>query len=62
MAGIDKQTRVLELVTRLTLQLDEGTRVNVLIQEREQREARSLIDLRQLTIQERLTLPAVGRG
>jgi hypothetical protein len=25
MAGIDKQTRVLELVTRLTRQLDEGT-------------------------------------
>jgi hypothetical protein len=38
MAGIDKQTRVPELVARLTRQLDEGTRVN----EREQREARSL--------------------
>ena len=45
-----------ELVAKLTGQLDEGTRVNVLIQEREQREAGAVADLRRLDIGERLEL------
>ena len=38
MAGIDKQARVLELIARLTGQLDEGARVNVAVIQQQQRE------------------------
>ncbi len=53
---IDKQSKVLELVARLTGQLDEGTRVNILVQEREQREAAQVMDLQRLTLDERIEL------
>lgn len=43
-------------LAKLTGELDESTRVNVLIQEREQREAGAATDLRRLTVEERLTL------
>lgn len=41
MQGIDRQTRVLELIARLTGELDESTRVNVLVAQRQAAEARA---------------------
>jgi hypothetical protein len=38
-------TRICELIAKLTGQLNEGTRVNVLIAERDQREAAQTADL-----------------
>ena len=59
MSGIDKQSRVLELIAKLTGQLDESARVNVLVQEREQREAGQATDLARLTVEERIQLEAL---
>jgi hypothetical protein len=56
MAGIEKQARVLELIARLTGQLDDGNRVSILIQQRAEREAEAAQDLRRLSIEERITL------
>jgi len=59
MSGIDKQSRVLELIAKLTGQLDESARVNALVQEREQREAGQATDLARLTVEERIQLEAL---
>jgi len=56
MAGIDRQTRVLELIARLTGELDESTRVNVLIAQRQAAEATQATDLTRLSIDERIQL------
>jgi hypothetical protein len=56
MSGMREMARIVELVAKLTGQLDEGTRVNVLIAERDQREARQAADLQRLTLDERLEL------
>ena len=59
MAGIDRQTRVLELIARLTGELDESARVNVLIAERQAAEAGQVTDLARLTVEERIQLEAL---
>jgi hypothetical protein len=56
MSGVREMARIVELVAKLTGQLDESTRVNVLIAERDQREARQATDLHRLTLEERLEL------
>jgi hypothetical protein len=38
MAGVRELSRIFELIARLTGQLDEGTRVNVLVQQQQERE------------------------
>jgi hypothetical protein len=56
MAGIGQMTRICELIAKLTGELDESARVNVLIAEREQREAGQVADLMRLDLAERLEL------
>ena len=56
MQGIDRQTRVLELIARLTGELDESTRVNVLVAQRQAAEATQATDLSRLTIEQRVEL------
>ena len=59
MSGIDRQARVLELIARLTGELDDSTRVNVLIAQRQAAEAEQVADLARLTIEERIQLEAL---
>ena len=60
MSGIDRQARVLELIARLTGELDESTRVNVLIAQRQAAEAGQVTeDLAKLTVEERIQLEAL---
>jgi len=56
MSGIDRQTRVLELIARISGELDESTRVNVLIAQRRAEEEEQITDLARLTVEERLQL------
>ena len=56
MSGIDRQARVLELIARLTGELDESTRVNVLFAQRQAAEAEQIAGLAKLTIEERIQL------
>jgi hypothetical protein len=56
MTGIDRQARVLEPIAKLTGQLDESTRVNVLIAQREEREKAQVMQLQRLTLDERVEL------
>jgi len=56
MSSVREMGRIIELVAKLTGQLDESTRVNVLIAERDQREAKQAVDLQRLTLEERLEL------
>jgi len=59
MSGIDRQARVLELIARLTGELDESTRVNVLIAQRQAVEAEQATDLARLAVEERIQLEAL---
>ena len=59
MSGIDRQARVLELIARLTGELDESTRVNVLFAQRQAAEAPQITDLARLTVEERIQLEAL---
>jgi len=59
MQGIDRQTRVLELIARLTGELDESMRVNMLIAQRQAAEAAQVTDLARLTVEERVQLEAL---
>jgi hypothetical protein len=59
MQGIDRQARVLELIARLTGELDESTRMNVLIAQRLAAEAGQASDLARLTIEKRIQLEAL---
>ena len=61
MQGIDRQTRVLELIARLTGELDESTRLNVLVAQRQAAEATQVTDLARLTAEERIQLEALLR-
>jgi hypothetical protein len=56
MGGIREMARIVELIAKLTGQLDESARVNVLVAEREQREASQVEDLSRLDLTERLQL------
>jgi hypothetical protein len=56
MGGVREMTRICGLIAKLTGQLNEGTRVNVLIAERDHREAAQTADLQRLTLEERLEL------
>jgi hypothetical protein len=49
-------TRIYEFVAKLTGQLDESTRVNVLVQQQQQRDAEQELMLERLTVAERLEL------
>ncbi|MBV8771621.1 MAG: hypothetical protein JO166_04715 [Deltaproteobacteria bacterium] len=48
--------RIFELIAKLTGQLDEGTRVNVLVQQQQQAAAEQELMLERLTVAERLEL------
>jgi hypothetical protein len=61
MSGIDRQARVLELIARLTGGLDESTRVNVFLAQRQAAEAVQVKDLTTLTVEEIIQLEAVAR-
>src|SRR5690349_19615039 len=54
MSGVRELARIFELIARLTGQLDEGTRVNVLVQQQRQRDAAQELMLDRLTVAERL--------
>jgi transposase-like protein len=54
--GLREMARIVELIAKLTGQLDEGTRVNVLVQEREAREADQVAMLYRLSLDERRAL------
>ena len=56
MSGVRELARIFELIARLTGQLDEGTRVNVLVQQQRQRDAAQELMLDRLTVAERLEL------
>lgn len=56
MRGIGEMVRITELIAKLTGQLDESARVNVLIQEREARDSEQLMMLERLSIEERAEL------
>src|SRR5690242_12447111 len=56
MAGIRELVRIHELMARLTGQLDEGTRINVLIEQQQQAAAAQELMLDRLTVAERLEL------
>jgi hypothetical protein len=49
----------LELIARLTGELDESTRVNVLVAQRQAAEAGQAADLARLTVEERIQLEAL---
>ena len=59
MSGIDRQTRVLELIARLTGKLDESTRLNVIVAQRQAAEAAQATDLARLSVEERVTLESL---
>jgi hypothetical protein len=52
-------TRIYEFVAKLTGQLDESTRVNVLVQQQQQRDAEQEVMLERLSVAERLELRRV---
>jgi len=56
MAGVRELARIFELIAKLTGQLDEGTRVNVLVQQQQQAAAEQELMLERLTVAERLEL------
>jgi hypothetical protein len=52
LASIRELSRIYELIGRLTGQLDESTRVNVLVQQQQERDAEQDLMLDRLTVQE----------
>jgi hypothetical protein len=56
LAGVRELARIFELIARLTGQLDQGTRINVLVQQQQEREAEQELMLERLTVAERLEL------
>ena len=59
MSGIDRQTRVLELIALLRGKLDESTRLNVIVAQRQAAEAAQATDLARLSVEERVTLESL---
>jgi hypothetical protein len=56
MAGVRELARIFELIAKLTGQLDEGARVNILVAQQQQHEAEQELQLSRLTIEERRQL------
>jgi hypothetical protein len=56
LACVRELTRIYEFVARLTGQLDESARVNVLLQQQQQRDSEQELMLERLTVAERLEL------
>jgi hypothetical protein len=56
MAGVRELARIFELIAKLTGQLDEGAKVNILIAQHQQREAEQELMLERLTLDERREL------
>jgi hypothetical protein len=55
-AGVREMGRIVELVAKLTGQLDEGTRVNVLVAQQQERVGEQTLMLERLTVEERVEL------
>jgi len=56
MAGVRELARIFELIAKLTGQLDQGTRVNVLVAQQRAEEAEQELMLERSTVAERLEL------